>query len=403
MVSASLHAVYLAFKHEEEDHVAVFTPGKMFINGSENLLTIVKAENILKVLLNHKTEFNICVKKLSAPFTTMIQVASSETEIKLESGDSGEKRRRDRQEAKESKTVSWGISLLYAGIKPELSGLKDLKYDYGEHEAGWQTVAERVCNNLMKAGDQSEEENGCEKIQSVNWFIASMNGYDPSNIPTKYPENLKTKVKGTIKEVHRPFGGVVDVGARNGGKIAFHRNVVSRNGMVLRLTEKLENVLSVGQTVTVDIVNNKDDEEAVLLHDAGDKIASAIHVGPHSSVDDHPEAGSYGEACHRVRVAQLYQDDTGMVTHGLGCIQYSQFIKNGMASGSMVGEFVTFKREDLFFFGVRLSEKVDLSNILNVRDEIKCHLKMLDTKQGRAQFVCKIGWIDNFYANQQLR
>ena len=65
-----------------------------------------------------------------------------------------------------------------------------------------------------------------------------------------------------------------------------------------------------------------------------------------------------------------------MMTRGLGCIQYSQFMKSGKGSSSMVGEFVTFTREDLYFHGVRLSDKVDLGHILAVGDFISCHLKV---------------------------
>ena len=48
------------------------TPGRMFINGSENLLNFARAEVILKQLLSVQDDFCVCVKRLSSPLTTKV-------------------------------------------------------------------------------------------------------------------------------------------------------------------------------------------------------------------------------------------------------------------------------------------------------------------------------------------
>ena len=378
-----LQTVFLSFSHEDQEQVAVMTPGRMFINGSENLLTFAKVDCILRAVLPVKERFFISVKKLKEPFTAA--VASRE--------EGGEKKK-DKQEPKVTKTVGWGVALLYCGAPPPVEKLQCDDYRFEKHEAGWQKTAQRVCTDLL-TGDakDSGEDNGVNK-EDETWFLASMSGVNPSNIPLQYPEPVKKKVKGTIKEIKRPFGGVVDVGAKNGGQIPFHRNVVFNDGARLRNTAILENTLKVGQKVLVDIVNNGEDNDTeLLLFVSSDKVASAVYVGEAVEEEKHPEAESYGQPCHRVRVVELYEGEGGMVTRGLGCIQYSQFIKSGAASTSMVGEFVTFRREDLYLGGVRLGPRVDLAHVLGLGDELRCHLTMLDTKQGRAQFVCKLGWL----------
>ena len=406
MLSVKEHEVILSFSHEDQEQIAVMTPGKMFISGSENLLNFAKSQSVLNEVFSTDKEFFIHVKKLSETFTALVSVAGGAAgeggNGDKKNGEAGEKKKREKSEIQDSKTVSWGVTLFYTGAKPEIMNLKSSDHKFDDHNVGWQSFANKVCTKLLSPEKDNKEEQA-ENTEdnsgnSESWFLVNMQGVNPSNIPVKYPAPLKKKLKGQVKEIHRPFGGVIDVGSRNGGKIAFHRNVVVKDGVRLGITDSLEHALKVGQQVIVDIVRNADDKENIILHDVGDKIASNVFTGDYEEHDEgeHPEAASYGHPYHRVRVVELYEDpESGMITHGLGCIQYSQFIKNGMASASMVGEFVSFKREDFFFYGVKISSKVDLSHLLNVGDEIKCHLKMLDTKLGRAQFFCKIGWVDS--------
>ena len=392
VLSVSLHAVFLTFTHEEEEQVAVMTPGKMFINGSENLLNFARADVILRQLLSDKDEFSVCVKKLSTPITTKVVENKKQSQAEAEDANKAKKEKKKGETVEETRTVNWGVTVLTSGSAPEIQQLQSLSEPVPEEcEVGWQSTAERVCTELLVKEEEevaeTTEEKKEERIQD-SWFLISMCGANPSNIPDQYPEAKcdQRNVRGVVTEIHRPFGGLVDVGPEHGGKITFHRNVIYKSGSRLGVTKILENNVKVGDNVVVNISNNSDKDDNVMIQDAGGKVASAVYLDEIVEEEDHPELESYGQPCHKVRIVALYEDEEdvkkedggspGMMTGGLGCIQYSQFIKAGMASASMVGEFVTFAREDLFFHGVGLSDKVDLSHILAVGDEIKCHLKV---------------------------
>ena len=325
MLSVSLDCVSFKFTHEEEEQVAVMTPSKMFINGSENLLNFARAEVILRQLFPEEETIRIYVKKMTSSILWEVTVLTS------------------------------GHSSIRDSDLHQLQGLSEPVPE--ECVVGWQRTAERVCQELFaKAEEEAAAETEEVKILE-SWFLISMSGLTPTNIPDKYSGCDQRNVRGVVTEVFRPFGGVVDVGPEQGGKIAFHRNVIFKNGSRLGVTKTLEDCLKVGDSVTV--------------KNAEGKVASAVYLDEIVEEVEHPELESYGQPCHKVRIVDLYEGEgsSGMMTFGLGCIQYSH-------SSSNVGEFVSFAREDLYFHGARLSNKVDLGHILAVGDNISCHLKV---------------------------
>ena len=56
----------------------------------------------------------------------------------------------------------------------------------------------------------------------------------------------------------------------------------------------------------------------------------------------------------------------------------------------------------MFFYGVRMSG-VDLSYLLAVGDEFQCQLQMLETKEDRAQYKVKVGWVGRNSVTQDVR
>ena len=112
VLSVSLHAVFLTFTHEEEEQVAVMTPGKMFINGSENLLNFARAEVILRQLLSDKDEFSVCVKKLSSPITTKVVDNKKPSQAEAEDANKAKKEKKKGETVEETRTVSWGVTVL---------------------------------------------------------------------------------------------------------------------------------------------------------------------------------------------------------------------------------------------------------------------------------------------------
>ena len=79
------------------------------------------------------------------------------------------------------------------------------------------------------------------------------------------------------------------------------------------------------------------------------------------------------------------------LTLGVGIIQYiSPIIRSKKASESVIGEYVKFDGNNLYFCGCSLSG-VDLTHIIRVGDTIDVVLKMLETKEGNAQYAAKFG------------
>jgi len=386
------HEVFLSFKYQEKEETAIFCPGRMFINGSTNLLSVAKSKEVLRSLFKEKKEFEVMAQPLAHPWEVMICSNGDEVVVvRPENKTEVEARLANKAETTVNKTVGWGISLLFKGEQPTVQQLNNAGHVFQVQQENWNRVIDRVHRELFAGENKEEEDQGVED----NWFLAHVDGIIPSNVPESYPLNIMTGVKGVIKEVHRPFGGIIDVGAKNGGLIKFHRNVLIKDGLRLGLTEVLEESVVLGKSVLVDIIDNSDDEgKKIFTEFKGNKIATGVCIGDVAvKVEEHPELKSHGQIGHKIRVVELYPDTNGKVTSGLGTIQVSQIIRSGGAASSMVGEWVTFALEDLFFYGVRLGEKVDVSYLLGVGDEIHCQLKMLDTKVGRAQFVVKIGWL----------
>ena len=54
--------------------------------------------------------------------------------------------------------------------------------------------------------------------------------------------------------------------------------MIVRNGSRLGVTDKLESIVKVGDTVIVDISSNSDSDNNVLLLDAGSRVASAVYL-----------------------------------------------------------------------------------------------------------------------------
>jgi len=391
------HEVFLAFKHQDKEETAVFCPGRMYINGSTNLLSVAKSKEILKHLLKMKTEFQVMVQPLSKSMEVVLCTSGEEvTVVRQGAGKTEvETRMANKAETTVCRTLGWGLSLLYKEEQPTKNQLNNAGEKFHKQWESWNKVIDRVHSELFA----KETTNDINMAEPENWFLVHMDGITPSNIPEKYPSNIKSGVKGVIKEIHRPFGGIIDVGARNGGSIKFHRNVLSKDGLKLGLTEVLEESISVGKTVYVDIAENVDEDGKEVFQDHnGTKIATAVSIGSvGDSVEEHEQTQAHGQIGHKIRVVELYPDDDGRICSGLGTIQVSQLIRSGGAAASMVGEWVTFQIQDLFFHGVRLSKRVDLSYLVSVGDEMHCQLQMLDTKVGRAQFVVKIGWLQKRY------
>ena len=162
------------------------------------------------------------------------------------------------------------------------------------------------------------------------------------------------------------------------GEKRFLRSAVcDTEGLPLGLGGVLEEALQIGQQVQVQLV----EEDVVAV------CPGVLAEEPASQPDTLGLSGSF----HKVRVVELYADETGRHVRGLATIQESQLIKSGGAAMSMMGEWVIFEGSDLYFFRVRL-DKADLGLVFSEGENFHCQLDMLEVKEGRAQYRVKLGW-----------
>ena len=339
----------------------------MFVNGSENLLKFALSSNITRVMFPQGTEFSVLVQRLAHTFRAPFS-SSGEGGEKTDQTEEKEKKKRRHETKEVLRPVGWAASLVMRGEPPELERINTAGQRFEDHQISWQRLVTRITSQLLseaKLEDKAEvkaeakaeaeveaEDQESEAVEAVEadkagegedepekWFLVSLSGVHPVNNPKYYPEITKTAVKGVVKELHGNVSGIVEVGSEDGGLLRFQRYVVERNGVHLNMSDNLEDILTVGQEVSVDVARNVDSCGSTLFPSHyGDHVASRVCSGSVSAeAMKDPEEGSYGELCHRVRVVELYEDGEGRIASGLGCIQYSQFIKNGMASASMVG------------------------------------------------------------------
>ena len=93
VLSAQQHAVYLQFLHQDKEEVCVFSPGRMFVNGKENLLRFAVSVNVTKAIFPEGSELSVQVQRLATPFKAPFSLPV-ETSEKAEQPEEKRKRRK---------------------------------------------------------------------------------------------------------------------------------------------------------------------------------------------------------------------------------------------------------------------------------------------------------------------
>ena len=67
----------------------------------------------------------------------------------MASKEEGGEKKKDKQEPKVTKTVGWGVALMYCGALPPVEKLQCDNHRFEKHEAGWLKTAHRVRTDLL--------------------------------------------------------------------------------------------------------------------------------------------------------------------------------------------------------------------------------------------------------------
>lgn len=215
-------------------------------------------------------------------------------------------------------------------------------------QAGWEATLARIHTRLFSAG--SEETSAGTEHSDDDWFLIHEDGLQPGRF-LPHLSNSETKMerlKGVIKSVLRPSGGTVET--ENGRLVKFLRNQIHIAGVRCGLSEVLESVISVDQEVEMDVMQDENAETETCL---------AVLLGPAEPRQPAEQPDSLARF-HRVRVVDLQPDEEGRLVSGLATIQPSPIIRAGEAVSSMLGEWVSFTRENLWFLDTPLQSNIDL-------------------------------------------
>ena len=150
------HEVYLSFKHQDKEETAIFCPGRMFINGSINLLTVAKSREILRLMFKENMEFEVMVQPLTSSWELMFS-SGQEVVVGPETKTEVEVRIPNKEDATVPRNIGWAVTLLFRGEQPSVQQLHNVDHVFSDQQEGWTRVIDRVHKELV-GGEITEEE-----------------------------------------------------------------------------------------------------------------------------------------------------------------------------------------------------------------------------------------------------
>eukprot|EP00088_Acartia_fossae_P051852 TRINITY_DN5832_c0_g1_i10.p1 TRINITY_DN5832_c0_g1~~TRINITY_DN5832_c0_g1_i10.p1 ORF type:complete len:933 (-),score=328.00 TRINITY_DN5832_c0_g1_i10:867-3665(-) len=364
---------------------AYANPGRMYVNGQDNLMKFCKNHLITRDFIDSIT-WKIWIRELVEPKFKSLDLSQDlqkKTEVKISNAKRGGK-------IKEKGVIcTHHVVMMTAAtafdtidsIEIGLNKGQEFKKENANFSKFWDAFLDNILKPEAKAVD------GWEK----NWFVVSevgFSGYSPSNVP----EETFTSGKGRIQDIVRPYGGTI---VTSDGLALFHRTNVYLNGQIVGFTDNFN--LKPGTTVECDLVENeKEDGTKYVENFEGKYIAVSVYVGKRPAVPMDQEKATVidAESLHKVLVTELHEDPqgSGIYNSGIGVIQLSTMIRNKKASESMIGEFVKFENTNLHYGGVSMAGK-DLSYLVRTGEVLEATLTMLTVKSKKAQYEVKEGFL----------
>jgi hypothetical protein len=326
-------AGFIRFTDKEgQEQIAAFTPAKMYLNSNKkNLMAMLPTEDSLRRLLVIGTVVEAVVLSCKEKFS-------------LSFGEDAEK----------------GVDFFF---KPS--------QDHQSQDNGDKFVS-HVVRELWpaNAGDKEEEDIGKvielslfnldHPLMDFNWKLIHCKPLFQRNHRHKRPG--WKDVKGVIKEVWNPHGGLIEA---NNTIIYFDRGCLFVKNRPIGYTENLEDFVKIGQEVFFEAVACPLEHGEVKM----EAFATKIHI---DRDPEHPQEKCdlvSLKRCHRLKIISLDQDCIGRIVGGRCVILTSPYLRNLFNGPMYLGEVVTFTHDKSYFGGISLKD-IDLAYFCKVDDVI---------------------------------
>jgi hypothetical protein len=388
---ACMHQTLVSFTPEEGKDVkyAISSPGRMYVNGTDNVLKYTKTYKLMNGFFD-KFSWKIWVRELKRPRDRL--TVDTDKFKEKEKDKKANKFGREKQNVAAHYYIVMMAPKGYESTPEEVEKSMNLGKPLKAETSSFANFWSKYLDNILKGTDGEKDD-----MDEKNWFLLTdvgLTGYCPQEVETKDA----VAMSGTVKQLILPYGGTVEV---EGEELAlFHKTNVIMDGNLTGFMDQLK--LKVGAKVEVMVVPNAlEDEKMNIPGFEGKYIAVGVTAGKKAKdemevdkVDvEMPRARLSGDGLHRINICELYEDSdgSGMITSGLGIIQYSPLIRSKKASESMIGEYVKFEGKNIWFCGVSMAG-IDLIHLFKAGDSIDVTLSMLETKVEKAQYEVKVGF-----------
>jgi len=370
--------VFFRFTINDKPQIAYAIPGRMYVNGSENLLKYGKSKDLLLALLDPDMDFKIIVRELAETrrgYMNTIILDPAQAEL-------------EKSNAEAPNAVAYYVNLVCPIEYNEELVVKGLgnQQKFHTEDHSFKKYLDQVHHGLL--GGKMEN-----VVLEQAWFMVSDVGLTHKTIKEGYIHPVKKGSKGKVKEIFLPFGGTIELDDGQ-EQVTFYRMNLYVNGVRVGFTDRLEDFIKVGDRVSLDIAPNMQQDGLFFGGVTGTNIATSVYKG------DLPKAEPFrvppklvGDDSHKVNVFELNLDPagTGAYTSGVAVVQMSALIHKDQASTNMIGEFAKFSNKDLWYCGVNMAG-VDLSYLFRPGDTFFAQLVMLPVKDGRCQYSVKCGF-----------
>ncbi len=349
------NAVFLTFIEDGEEKLAAFTPAKMYLNGETNLSTTFPTELALRHFLQEGTVVMAkvlpCVKESSPKLTFgsatgfhFVHLGNHDPKIE----------RKVKSPSRVDKFVTHVVRVLWPGRNVEEPALT---------KNSSQELSNLINSIHSKLVSFSKDENGgTMNTGTPSWKLvhALPVWMPPSSMSSQAEENKFSH--GVVKEILSPHGAVVLMAPQN--RVFFSRSNIVYMNKPIGYTDDLKTIVKVGTRIQA-AFSLSDEARSVNIHG----FARQVRIKCDDEIVDSEEPPKNVRKCHKMKVTQLFQDESNTIVRGEAAIMTSPGSKVKQNS-PLLGEVMTFERSAMHFGHVSLRD-TDLAYLLRVRSSTK--------------------------------
>lgn len=420
ILAVHINAVFVEFSDETgANKIARMTPGKMYLNGRRNLQCIFRSSEHLRHFLPAGGCVRVCVAETEKEeeLITMIDkkkfpnVVTKDKKHLTKELDPQKKMKlikyaTDKRDILVTHVVVKMWSVAADGAGEAICVASDAVLDHLDQGA------DDFLEEIQKAILSVQPPELQEYLAECKWFFTHFNGLEPAGPPI-FPNAPadETGLQGTVVEMQKPHGGIIDVGGESGNvifrfrsltfshfsgeRIYFHRQRVVVDGLRIGLTDVLEDEIKAGDSVTCDVVKNLMYQGGAVqnLMENGEttRVAQWVFKGTTQRADIPKYICLKDMSCeyptaHSVKIVDLIIDDSdGVCKSAVGMIMNSPTVKS---QDKQLGKYIKISRDNCHYAGYSLA-KVDLVHITKSNDEVFCKVTPLASPETIGRFECQ--------------